>query len=413
MAVGSEPTRGSQGGSDGFSLLPVQLNRDLYEVMGKLDKQHSSKVFIIKGVSRYRGRLTRLNRPLPKGADGCCTPQALPGVPGDGRAPPGAFGGSQGLKIPSALPPCSNRRSLVISSPVSPPAMYPCPGKAPGEPPSSPAPRPDWEPVLEAETAAASPEDSSDTAESISNGPAEMGAGELGAPVPGPPPASPASMGSASETASVSSEESQEPALSPEAPSPETGVSKGTETPGLPKSQAGSPTSAGPEASGADGGVQAGAEGIATSLASLILSEAIATATSTAPEGPKSATEEPDGADSEGHARPDSSGGDPPSPASTHGATGPTAEAGGCQPAGAMAEHSDSEESVEVVDVSPKVAKTQVRAAGGGRAMSWCPKGAREGQDAVLGAAPSKWFQRFQPHRGDLGLGAWRGGKGG
>lgn len=83
MAAGSEPTRGSQGGSE-FFLPPVQLNHDLYEVMGKLDKQHSSKVFIIKGVSRYRGRLMRLHRPLPTGADGCCTPQALPGVPGDG-----------------------------------------------------------------------------------------------------------------------------------------------------------------------------------------------------------------------------------------------------------------------------------------------------------------------------------------
>uniref|UniRef100_A0A8B9IH07 Bridging integrator 2 n=1 Tax=Anser cygnoides TaxID=8845 RepID=A0A8B9IH07_ANSCY len=300
-----------------------KLNRDLYEVMGKLDKQHSSKVFIIKGVS-------------------------------------------------------SNRRSLVISSPVSPPAMYPCPGKAPGEPPTSPAPRPDWEPVLEAEMASASPEEGSDAAESISNGPAEMGAGELGAPVPGPPPASPASMGSASETASVSSEESQEPVLTPEAPSPETGVSKGTGSPGLPKSQAGSPVSAGLEAAGADGGVQVGAEGIAASLASLILSEAIATAASTTPAEPKSATEDPDGADSEGLARPestgDSSGGDPPSPASTHGATGPTAEArgclslgggqGACQLAGAVGEHSDSEESVEVVDVLPKAAKTQVRAAG-------------------------------------------------
>lgn len=256
--------------------------------------------------------------------------------------------------------------------------MYPCPGKAPGEPPTSPAPRPDWEPVLEAEMASASPEEGSDAAESISNGPAEMGAGELGAPVPGPPPASPASMGSASETASVSSEESQEPVLTPEAPSPETGVSKGTGSPGLPKSQAGSPVSAGLEAAGADGGVQVGAEGIAASLASLILSEAIATAASTTPAEPKSATEDPDGADSEGLARPestgDSSGGDPPSPASTHGATGPTAEArgclslgggqGACQLAGAVGEHSDSEESVEVVDVLPKAAKTQVRAAG-------------------------------------------------
>lgn len=59
-----------------------KLNRDLYEVMGKLDKQHSSKVFIIKGVP-------------------------------------------------------SKRRSLLISAPVSPPAAYPCPGKAPNWDPSS------------------------------------------------------------------------------------------------------------------------------------------------------------------------------------------------------------------------------------------------------------------------------------
>lgn len=43
--------RGSRGALMSFSP-PTQLNRDLYEVMGKLDKQHSSKVFIIKGVSR-------------------------------------------------------------------------------------------------------------------------------------------------------------------------------------------------------------------------------------------------------------------------------------------------------------------------------------------------------------------------
>ncbi|NXI71007.1 BIN2 protein, partial [Anseranas semipalmata] len=280
-----------------------KLNRDLYEVMSKLDKQHSSKVFIIKGIP-------------------------------------------------------SNRRSLVISSPVSPPAMYPCPGKAPGELPTSPALRPDWEPVMEAETASASPGAGSEATEGISNGPAETGAGELGAPVPGPPPASPASVGSVSETASVSSEEAQEPVLTPEAPSPEMGVSTDTGSPGLSKSQAGSPVSDGLEVAGAAGGAQVGAEGIATSLASLILSEAIATAASTAPAEPKNATEEPDG-----------SVGEPLSPASTHDATGPTAEAQGCPSlgggedpcrlSGAVGEHSDSEESVEVMDVSPKVAKTQ------------------------------------------------------
>ncbi|NXN25766.1 BIN2 protein, partial [Nycticryphes semicollaris] len=180
-----------------------KLNHDLYEVMSKLEKQHSSKVFIIKGVS-------------------------------------------------------SNRRSLVISSPVSPPAMFPCPGKAP-----------DWQPVVEAEATPASPGVDSGATDAVSNG-------DLGAAVPGPPPASPASGGSLSETASVSSEEGLEP--SPEAPShkQESLMVPDTISPGLTESQ-------GVEPAGATDGAQMGAEGIATSLASLILSEAVAQAASTAP----------------------------------------------------------------------------------------------------------------------------------
>ncbi|NWU56193.1 BIN2 protein, partial [Dromas ardeola] len=182
-----------------------KLNRDLYEVMSKLEKQHSSKVFIIKGVP-------------------------------------------------------SNRRSLVISSPVSPPAMFPCPGKAP-----------DWQPVVEAEAASASSGASSGATDTVSNG-------DLGAAVPGPPPASPASGGSLSETASVSSEEGPEPSPGPEAPShgQGTSVAPGTDLPGLTESQ-------GPEPPGATGGAQVGAEGIAASLASLILSEAVAQAAGTTP----------------------------------------------------------------------------------------------------------------------------------
>ncbi|NWX44365.1 BIN2 protein, partial [Steatornis caripensis] len=188
-----------------------KLNHDLYEVMSKLEKQHSSKVFIVKGVP-------------------------------------------------------SNRRSLVISSPVSPPAMFPCPGKAP-----------DWQPVVEAEVTAGSPGLGSSATDAISNG-------ELVAAVPGAPPASPASGGSLSETASVSSEEAPEPSPSLESPSHEQGASVaavelGTDSLGPAESQ-------GPELVGAAIGVRAGAEGIATSLASLILSEAIAQATGTAPPEP-------------------------------------------------------------------------------------------------------------------------------
>ncbi|KAM6307926.1 bridging integrator 2 [Podargus strigoides] len=189
-----------------------KLNRDLYEVMSKLDKQHSSKVFIVKGIP-------------------------------------------------------SNRRSLVISSPVSPPAMFPCPGKAP-----------DWQPMAEAEAMAASPGATGGATDAVSNG-------ELGAAIPGPPPASPASGGSLSETASVSSEEAPELSAGPEAPSCEPGtpvaaVEPGTESPG------------GAEPAGGAGGAQAGAEGIAASLASLILSQAIAQAASTAPPEPENAVSE-------------------------------------------------------------------------------------------------------------------------
>ncbi|NXO92115.1 BIN2 protein, partial [Certhia brachydactyla] len=156
-----------------------KLNRDLYEVMSKLEKQHSSKVFIIKGVP-------------------------------------------------------SNRRSLVISAPVSPPAVFPCPDKAP---------------VVDAEVTPGSPGGGSTVTDPTANG-------DLGAVSPGPPPASPASGGSL-DTASVSSEETAEHGPSHDNAPPE-------------------------QATSVTVSVERGsAEGIATSLASLILSEAIAQATGT------------------------------------------------------------------------------------------------------------------------------------
>ncbi|NXB00902.1 BIN2 protein, partial [Cnemophilus loriae] len=164
-----------------------KLNRDLYEVMSKLEKQHSGKEFIVKGVP-------------------------------------------------------SNRRSLVISSPVSPPAMFPCPDKAP---------------VVDTEVTPGSPGGVSAAADATTNG-------DVGAVSPGPPPASPAS-GRSLDTASVSSEETAEPGPGHDDASPE---------------RATSVTVRGPEPGG-DSKERGGAEGIATSLASLILSEAIAQATGT------------------------------------------------------------------------------------------------------------------------------------
>nr|XP_030115477.3 bridging integrator 2 isoform X2 [Taeniopygia guttata] len=182
-----------------------KLNRDLYEVMSKLEKQHSSKVFIIKGIP-------------------------------------------------------SNRRSLVISAPVSPPAVFPCPDKAP---------------VEDAEVTPESP--GGDSA-------------EPGAVSPGPPPASPAS-GASLDTESVSSEDTPEPGHDNERPAQATSAtgSVHSEEPPEPIS---SPDSLCPaqEPPGGASGARGGPEGIAASLASLILSEAIAQAAGTlSPERGKAA----------------------------------------------------------------------------------------------------------------------------
>ncbi|NWX10975.1 BIN2 protein, partial [Caloenas nicobarica] len=184
-----------------------KLNRDLYEVMSRLEQQHSGKVFIVKGVS-------------------------------------------------------SSRRSLVISSPVSPPAMVPCPGKSP-----------DWRPVPAAEATPTSPGAGGGDTDTVSNG-------DLGVTVPGPPPASPASGGSLSETASVSSEEALEPVAVPRAPSPEQGPAVAAAEPGI--SSSGLTETRAPEPAGAASGAQGGPEDIATSLASLVVSEAITQAAGTA-----------------------------------------------------------------------------------------------------------------------------------
>ncbi|NXN91131.1 BIN2 protein, partial [Rhinopomastus cyanomelas] len=233
-----------------------KLNRDLYEVMSKLDKQHSSKVFIVKGVS-------------------------------------------------------SNRRSLVISSPVSPPAMFPSPGKSP-----------DWQPTVEAEAMAGSPGAGSDAADATASNE------ELGAAVPGPPPASPASGGSLSETASVCSEETPEPSPGPEAASREPGTPVAAAVPG-----AGSPgiaESPAPEPAGA-------AEGVAASLASLILSEALAQAADPSEPDSTAAGLDVGGGATDGAGRAPC---DAPSLCPRRGSTG---------------EHSGSEEDMELVEVQPKV----------------------------------------------------------
>lgn len=271
--------------------------------------------------------------------------------------------------------------------------MFPCPGKAP-----------DWQPAVEPEAAAESAGVGGGASDANSNE-------ELGAAVPSPPPASPASGGSLSETASVSSEEALAPGDGPEAPSQEQGTAVAAVEPG-----AGLTESRSPQPVGAASEAQAGSEGIATSLASLILSEAIARATDTVPPAPEKAP-----APAGDPRQPDSSApGEPPSPAPATpcDAPGPVAEAAACPSAGggqepcrlgsAVGEQSDPEESVEVMDVEPKVARTQVRSGGAGWETPWgggvcvCTPGWRG--SARLVRSPSPFWG---PSAGDAGTRGW------
>ncbi|XP_030323999.1 bridging integrator 2 [Calypte anna] len=267
-----------------------KLNHDLYEVMSKLDKQHSSKVFIIKGIP-------------------------------------------------------SNRSSLVISLPVSPPATSPCPGKAS-----------DWSPVVEADVTAGLPSSATNA----------VSPGELGAAMPSVPPASPSSDGSWSEEASASSKEALDTSTGTGAVFQEQGMLEpGNHCSRLSRSQ---------------GQQVMGAEAIAISLAPLILSKAMAQATSTAQPGPENtlgkleASEAPvapgDAPQLDGTEHPMHPG-EPLSPSQDvpRDVPGPVAEAAVCvsqgrgqEPfwlSGATGELSDPEKIV-AVDVKPKVAKIQM-----------------------------------------------------
>ncbi|XP_063281108.1 bridging integrator 2 isoform X2 [Prinia subflava] len=264
-----------------------KLNRDLYEVMSKLEKQHSSKVFIIKGVP-------------------------------------------------------SNRRSLVISAPVSPPAVFPCPDKAP---------------VVGAEVTPGSPGGDSAVTDTATNG-------DLGAVSPGPPPASPASGGSP-DTASVSSEESAEPghdsAPPEQATSVTVSVSSEESAEPIPEREALSPGQETPATAaepGGDSGARGGPEGIATSLASLILSEAIAQATGTVSPGAGGAADaagDSTATGAEGPAVPPSpAAAVPPCHALGAAAVAPELPREPCQLGGDRGQRGDSEDSAEVTGVEPE-----------------------------------------------------------
>lgn len=208
--------------------------------------------------------------------------------------------------------------------------------------------------------------------------------GDLGAVSPGPPPASPASGGSldtasmsseetpelgpgrdsaspaqvTSVTASVSSEETPEPVSDPESLSPAQGTSAAAAEPG------------------GDSGALGGPEGIATSLASLILSEAIAQATGTDRAG-----------DSEATAVPPSPSSAVPCPELGAEEVAPQRPREPCQLGGDRGQRGDTEDSAEVAEVEPQVSETQV-----GKVLGW-ERGRRTGGSPVWGHPGGMWGQ--------------------
>lgn len=161
-------------------------------------------------------------------------------------------------------------------------------------------------------------------------------------------------------TVSVSSEETPEPVSDPDSLSPGQEASATAAEPGADGS------SRGPEPGG-DSGARGGPEGIATSLASLILSEAIAQATGTASAEPGKAAGtagDSPATGAEGQARP----AEPPSPTAAAvpcdglcpAAAAPACPREPCQLGGDRGQSGDTEDSAEATDVEPKVGKTPV-----------------------------------------------------
>ncbi|XP_062453179.1 bridging integrator 2 [Rhea pennata] len=267
-----------------------KLNHDLYEVMSKLDKQHSSKVFIVKGVP-------------------------------------------------------SNRRSLLISSPVRPPA--------PAEPPAAaetlqPVREPQPEPQLEQEAPAE---------QELQPQPEPQP--EQEAPVEREPPVErelqPEQEAEQEPPAERELQPEQEPEREPPAerelqPEQEPEQELPAERELQPEQEA--PVEAEPPAgsrgseavsSGPTEPERAGDAGaVAASLAAQILSQALAEAAGSAGEAPAA-----------GQSRERGDGGvpEPGNAAASLPAEEPPA-----------AEQSDSGESVEEIDLSPKAARTQARA---------------------------------------------------
>ncbi|XP_043825368.1 bridging integrator 2 [Dromiciops gliroides] len=86
-----------------------KLNHDLYEVMSKLEKQYSSKVFVVKGVSKNRGSLV-ISSPIPRTSVSLTSGE---GSPLASPSSPSPTGSSPRSPSPSSVSPRS-------SSPMSP-----------------------------------------------------------------------------------------------------------------------------------------------------------------------------------------------------------------------------------------------------------------------------------------------------
>ncbi|XP_068948628.1 bridging integrator 2 [Petaurus breviceps papuanus] len=93
-----------------------KLNHDLYEVMSKLEKQYSSKVFVVKGVSKNRSSLV-ISSPIPRSSVSITSGE---GSPLNSPRSPSPMSSSPRSPSPASPPPRS-------PSPASPPPRSPLP----------------------------------------------------------------------------------------------------------------------------------------------------------------------------------------------------------------------------------------------------------------------------------------------
>ncbi|XP_072510812.1 bridging integrator 2 [Notamacropus eugenii] len=100
-----------------------KLNHDLYEVMSKLEKQYSSKVFVVKGVSKHRSSLV-ISSPIPRPSVSITSGDSSPLTSPSSQSPTSSSPrspspASASPRSPSPISPCSRSSPPTVTSLIS------------------------------------------------------------------------------------------------------------------------------------------------------------------------------------------------------------------------------------------------------------------------------------------------------